>query len=279
MGRTGETDQLMATTMLTEPTAEVLLETDGALAFITLNRPAKRNALSEAVMQRLILALREAGKNKDVQVIVLRANGPVFSAGHDLSELIDRTITDYTRVFDTCVELMETIQEVPQPVIAQVHAPATAAGCQLVATCDIAVAADTAWFATPGVKIGLFCSTPMVALTRAIGRKKAMEMLLTGEPLPAAEALQAGLVNKVVPAAELESAVQALASKIVEMSPAVVGLGKEAFYRQIDLPQREAYEYTKEVMVSNALMADAHEGITAFLEKRKAKWRRDVDPT
>ena len=262
-------------TMLTEPTAEVLLEIDGVLALVTLNRPAKRNALSEAVMRSLIDALKEAAKNSEVQVIVLRANGPVFSAGHDLTELYDHTIIDYTRVFDTCVELMETIQELPQPVIAQVHAPATAAGCQLVATCDLAVAADTAWFATPGVKIGLFCSTPMVALTRAIGRKKAMEMLLTGEPLPAPEALKAGLVNKVVPAAELENAVRALASKIAEMSPAVISLGKEAFYRQIDLPQREAYQYTKEVMVSNALMADAREGITAFLEKRKANWRSD----
>jgi enoyl-CoA hydratase/carnithine racemase len=274
MGRTGETDQLMAT-MLTQPTAEVLLEIDGMLAFVTLNRPAKRNALSEGVMRALIDALKEAAKTPEVQVIVLRANGPVFSAGHDLTELIDHTIIDYTRVFDTCVELMETIQELPQPVIAQVHAPATAAGCQLVATCDLAVAADTAWFATPGVKIGLFCSTPMVALTRAIGRKKAMEMLLTGEPLPAPEALEAGLVNKVVPAAELEDAVRALASKIAEMSPAVISLGKEAFYRQIDLRQREAYQFTKEVMVSNALMADAREGITAFLEKRKANWRRD----
>jgi enoyl-CoA hydratase/carnithine racemase len=278
MGRTGETDQLMAT-MLTEPTAEVLLEIDGALAFVTLNRPAKRNALSEATMHALVAVLKEAAKNPDVQVVVLRANGPVFSAGHDLSELIDRTVTDYTRVFDTCVELMETIQELPQPVIAQVHAPATAAGCQLVATCDLAVAADTAWFATPGVKIGLFCSTPMVAVTRAVGRKKAMEMLLTGEPVPAHDALQAGLVNKVVPAAELEAAVRALASKIVEMSPAVIGLGKEAFYRQIDLPQRQAYEYTKEVMVSNALLADAHEGITAFLQKRKARWRHGSDST
>ena|SRR5271166_4324746 len=261
-------------TMLTQPGAEVLLEVDGALAYITLNRPGKRNALSESVMQELIVALKDAGKDPAVQVIILRANGTVFSAGHDLSELISRTVIDYTRVFDTCIELMETIQQVPQPVIAQVHAPATAAGCQLVATCDLAVAADTAWFATPGVKIGLFCSTPMVALTRAIGRKKAMEMLLTGEPLPAYEALAAGLINKVVRAADLESAVRALASKIAEMSPAVVGLGKDAFYRQIELPQRRAYKYAKEVMVSNALMADAHEGITAFLEKRKAHWPR-----
>ena len=278
MGRTGETDQLMAT-MLTEPTAQVLLEIDDTLAFVTLNRPAKRNALSEAMMRALIDALREASKNAAVQVVILRANGSIFSAGHDLTELINGTIIGYTRVFDTCVELMETIQEIPQPVIAMVHAPATAAGCQLVASCDLAVAADTAWFATPGVKIGLFCSTPMVALTRAVGRKKAMEMLLTGEPLPAPEALAAGLVNKVVSAAELESAVRALAAKIVAMSPAVIGLGKEAFYRQIDLSQREAYEYTKEVMVSNALMADAHEGITAFLEKRKANWRRGSDST
>jgi enoyl-CoA hydratase/carnithine racemase len=260
-------------TMLTAPTADVLVEIDGTLAYITLNRPSKRNALSEGLMQRLIVALRESSKEPGVQVIILRANGPVFSAGHDLGELIDRTVIEYTRVFDTCVELMETIQQVPQPVIAQVHAPATAAGCQLVATCDLAVAADTAWFATPGVKIGLFCSTPMVALTRAIGRKKAMEMLLTGEPVPAPEALAAGLINKVVSAAQLEEAVRALAGKIAAMSPAIIGLGKDAFYRQIDMSQRTAYKYTKEVMVSNALMADAHEGISAFLDKRKPNWR------
>lgn len=273
MGRTGEADQLMAT-MLTKPSEDVLVELDEPLAYLTLNRPEKRNALSEGLMARLILALRDVAKNPAIQVIVLKANGPVFSAGHDLSELVNRTVIDYKRIFDTCVELMETIQELGQPVIAQVQGPATAAGCQLVATCDLAVAAETAWFATPGVKIGLFCSTPMVAVSRAVGQKKTMEMLLTGAPVPADEALAAGLINQVVPATKLETAVRQLAMQIAESSPNIVALGKEAFYRQIDMPQKKAYKYTREVMTFNALMADAHEGITAFLSKRKPRWPR-----
>jgi enoyl-CoA hydratase/carnithine racemase len=264
----------MATTLLTPPTADVLLELDGPLAYITLNRPAKRNALSEDVMLRLIKALRDVGKKSEVQVVVLKANGSVFSSGHDLTELLHRTVIEYKRIFELCVELMETIQEIGQPVIAQVQGPATAAGCQLVATCDLAVAAQTAWFATPGVKIGLFCSTPMVPLTRAIGRKKAMEMLLTGEPISAKDALEAGLINKVVLSSGLEAAVKQLAGQIIESSPNVIALGKEAFYRQMDMPQRKAYAYTKEVMTYNALTADAHEGITAFLKKRKPRWPR-----
>ncbi|HME81675.1 MAG TPA: enoyl-CoA hydratase [Candidatus Eremiobacteraceae bacterium] len=261
-------------TMLTKPTAEVLLELDVPFAYITLNRPAKRNALSEGVMNAMITALREVGKNPDVAVVVLKSSGTIFSSGHDLRELINRTVIEYKRIFDLCVELMETLHEIPQPVIAQVQGPATAAGCQLVAACDLAVAADSAWFATPGVKIGLFCSTPMVPVTRAIGRKKAMEMLLTGEPIPAAAAVRAGLINKAVPAAQLEAAVREFGLAIASVSPNVIALGKEAFYRQIDMPERKAYNYTKEVMTFNALMADAHEGITAFLQKRKARWPR-----
>jgi enoyl-CoA hydratase/carnithine racemase len=271
MGRPGEAYQLMAT-MLTNPTADVLVELDGEFAYITLNRPNKRNALSEGLMLQLVAALRETGKNLDIKAVILRANGTIFSSGHDLSELVNRTVIDYKRIFDLCVELMETIHEIPQPVIAQVQGPATAAGCQLVATCDLAVAADTAWFATPGVKIGLFCSTPMVPLTRAIGRKKAMEMLLTGEPIPASEALANGLINKAVPAAQLEDAVRELALAVADASANVVAIGKEAFYRQIDMPERKAYAYTKEVMTFNALMADANEGIRAFLDKRKPRW-------
>jgi enoyl-CoA hydratase/carnithine racemase len=271
MGRPGEAYQLMAT-MLTNPTADVLVELDGEFAYITLNRPNKRNALSEGLMLQLVAALRETGKNLDIKAVILRANGTIFSSGHDLSELVNRTVIDYKRIFDLCVELMETIHEIPQPVIAQVQGPATAAGCQLVATCDLAVAADTAWFATPGVKIGLFCSTPMVPLTRAIGRKKAMEMLLTGEPIPASEALASGLINKAVPAAQLEDAVRELALAVADASANVVAIGKEAFYRQIDMPERKAYAYTKEVMTFNALMADANEGIRAFLDKRKPRW-------
>jgi len=263
----------MATTLKTTPDP-VLTQVEGAIAYLTLNRPEKRNALSEQLMERLTAALREMGKNPDVQVVVIRAGGSVFSAGHDLNELVGRTVTEYRRVFDACTELMETIQQIWQPVIAQVQGPATAAGCQLVATCDLAVAAESAWFATPGVKIGLFCSTPMVALTRAVGRKRAMEMLLTGERVSASEAVAIGLINKVVPGAQLDSAVRALAAKITESSPNIVSLGKESFYRQIDLPQHDAYSYAAEVMTFNAMMADAHEGITAFLNKRKPNWPR-----
>ena len=260
-------------TMITKPTANVLLELDGNIAYITLNRPEKRNALSLQTMQELTAALRTVGDNSEVKVVILRANGPVFSAGHDLSEMVDRDLDTYRRIFDVCVQTMEMIQTIAQPVIAQVQGPATAAGCQLVATCDLAVAADTAWFATPGVKIGLFCSTPMVAVSRAIGRKKAMEMLLTGDPVPAAEAQRIGLINRAVPSGELESSTRELAQKIASSSACVVGIGKKAFYQQIDLPQHDAYEHTAEVMSQNAELEDAHEGITAFLEKRKPNWK------
>jgi enoyl-CoA hydratase/carnithine racemase len=274
VGWTGKTDQLMAT-MLTDPKADVLVELDGQFAFITLNRPSKRNALSEAVMAALIASLREIGKNPEIRAVILRANGTIFSSGHDLSELVNRTVIEYKRIFELCVELMETIHEIPQPVIAQVQGPATAAGCQLVATCDLAIAAENAWFATPGVKIGLFCSTPMVPVTRAISRKKAMEMLLTGEPISAADAVKSGLINNAVPAEQLESAVRELALAVSDSSPNVIALGKEAFYRQIDMPEKKAYAYTKEVMTFNALMPDAYEGITAFLQKRKPRWPRN----
>ena len=263
----------MATTL--KPTeAPVLVQVEGPIAYLTLNRPEKRNALSEQLMQQLAAALREMGKNQDVQVVVIRAKGSVFSAGHDLNELVGRTVTEYRRTFDTCIELMETIQQIWQPVIAQVQGPATAAGCQLVATCDLAVAAESAWFATPGVKIGLFCSTPMVALTRAVGRKRSMEMLLTGDRVSASDAVAIGLINKAVPDAQLDSAVRALAAKIAESSPNIVSLGKETFYRQIDMSQHDAYAFTAEVMTFNAMTADAHEGITAFLNKRKPNWPR-----
>lgn len=261
-------------TLMTASTANVLVELDDELAYLTLNRPDKRNALSLQMMKELHAGLRSVGDNRAIRVVVLRAKGSVFSAGHDLSEMVDRDLDTYRNLFDVCVEMMDAIQAIPQPVIAEVQGPATAAGCQLVATCDLAVAVDSAWFATPGVKIGLFCSTPMVAVSRAIGRKKMMEMLLTGESLPASEALAAGLVNKVVPAAQLESATRELAQKIAALSPDIIGLGKQAFYKQIDMPQDKAYEYTKEVMSLNAKAADAREGITAFLQKRKPQWKR-----
>jgi enoyl-CoA hydratase/carnithine racemase len=251
----------------------ILFEQDASLAYVTMNRPEKRNALSIEHMQELIACFKAIGADRAIAVVILRGNGPVFSAGHDLSEMIGRSPEFYQHEFAVCTELMETILAIPQPVIAQVQGVATAAGCQLVATCDLVVAAEEARFATPGVKIGLFCSTPMVALSRAVGRKKAMEMLLTGEFITAREAHEEGLVNRVVPAAELATATRALAEQIAAASPLVVAMGKQAFYRQIDLPLHDAYVYTSEVMVANAQLEDGQEGMCAFLEKRKPTWR------
>lgn len=251
----------------------ILFEQDGGLAYVTLNRPAKRNALSIEHMQELIGCLTMIGDRRDLAVVILRGNGPAFCAGHDLGEMIGQPPEFYQHQFALCAELMQTIIAIPQPVIAQVAGIATAAGCQLVATCDLAVAAEDARFATPGVKIGLFCSTPMVALSRAVGRKKAMEMLLTGELISAREALAEGLVNRVVPAAELADTTRALADQIAAASPLVIGIGKQAFYRQLDLPLREAYVYASQVMVDNAALEDAQEGMCAFIEKRKPTWR------
>ena len=252
--------------------ANVLTDRDGSLAFVTLNRPERRNALSLETLQELIDVFRGIGEDPAVRVAVLRANGPAFSAGHDIGEMTGRDDAFYRQLFEVCTQLMETIQSIPQPVIASVHGMATAAGCQLAASCDLVVAAAEARFATPGVKIGLFCSTPMVALSRAVGAKKAMEMLLTGEAISAADALAAGLVSRVVPAAELEATVRALAGRIASSSPFVVAIGKRAFYRQLQMPQPLAYDYAQDVMSLNAAAADAQEGMKAFLEKRPAKW-------
>jgi len=257
----------------TETYRHILTATDGPVATITMNRPERRNALSLAHMEELIHCLKAIGQERAVAAVVLRGNGPAFCAGHDLSEMVGQEPGAYRHIFSVCCALMETIQAIPQPVIAQVHGIATAAGCQLVATCDLAVAAEEARFATPGVKIGLFCSTPMVALSRAVSRKKAMEMLLTGDLIPAHEALAAGLVNKVVPAADLEGETQTLAMKIAVSSHLVVGVGKQAFYRQLEMPQHQAYDYAMEVMSFNATFADAQEGMCAFLEKRHPQWR------
>jgi enoyl-CoA hydratase/carnithine racemase len=251
---------------------QVLIERDGEIAVLSMNRPEKRNALSLAMMRELDDALAALGREDRVAAVILRGEGPAFSAGHDLRELLGRDVTAYRTIFDACVALMTRIAAVPQPVIAQVGAIATAAGCQLVAACDLAVASTHASFATPGVRIGLFCSTPMVALTRAIGRKRAMEMLLTGDAIDAQTALACGLVNHVVPPEDLHDATLALARKIASASREIVAVGKAAFYAQIDLDQPRAYAYAKEVMTSNALAADAHEGISAFLEKRPPKW-------
>ncbi len=251
---------------------DILLEREGATAVVTLNRPERRNALSLQMLQELTLCFRGIGEDAETRAVILRANGPAFSAGHDIAEMWGRDGAFYRELFEACTVLMETLQSIPQPVIAQVHATATAAGCQLVASCDLAVAATEARFATPGVKIGLFCSTPMVALSRAVGARRAMEMLLTGEPISADEALAAGLVNRVVPSSELAAATRALAAKIATSSPFVVAIGKAAFYRQLQMPQPLAYDYAQDVMAMNARAADAQEGFQAFLQKRPPKW-------
>jgi enoyl-CoA hydratase/carnithine racemase len=253
--------------------ATVLVREEGPAAFITLNRPDKRNALSLDLIEELLGTLRRVSARAGVRAIVLEGAGPAFSAGHDLSEMIDRDVAFFQRLFDACTELMECIHRLPQPVIAKVGGVATAAGCQLVAACDLAVAAEGAQFATPGVKIGLFCSTPMVPVSRAIGRKRALEMLLTGRPVDAATALEWGLVNRVVPEDALDSEVAELVEAIARSSPLTVGIGKEAFYSQIELDEHRAYDLTKAVMTMNARADDAQEGMCAFLEKRPPEWR------
>jgi enoyl-CoA hydratase/carnithine racemase len=245
---------------------------EGPAAILTLNRPQRRNALSLDLMLELIDDLDQLSGDAGTRTIILAAAGKVFCSGHDLSEMTGRDINEYRRIFDVCSELMLKIQAIPQPVIAEVQGIATAAGCQLVAACDLAIAAEEAWFATPGVKIGLFCTTPMVALTRAIGRKRALHMLLTGDPVDARTAADWGLINQAVPAAELTAATRKLAEKVAEASSLVVSIGKQAFYTQIDLDQPKAYAYAKEVMSMNALAADAQEGINAFLGKRAPCW-------
>ncbi len=250
----------------------LLTSTDGQIGIITLNRPERRNPLSLELMQELIRTLDQFASDPNVRVLILASTGKVFSAGHDLSEMTGRTVADYRRIFDVCTELMLKIQAIPQPVIAQVQGIATAAGCQLVATCDLAIASDQAQFATPGVKLGLFCTTPMVALSRAVGRKRALEMLLTGKMVDAATAADWGLINQAVPADQLEAETRRLACHIAQASSFTVGLGKQAYYTQIDLDQPKAYAYAKEVMTMNSLAHDAQEGISAFLEKRVACW-------
>jgi enoyl-CoA hydratase/carnithine racemase len=247
-------------------------ETDGSVAVVTLNRPNSRNALSLSLMRELLDCFERIGEDKQVRAVILAAAGKVYSSGHDLTELVGRDITDYRQIFDVCAELMTKIQSIPQPVIAEVQGPATAAGCQLVATCDLAVAAESAWFATPGVKIGLFCTTPMVALSRAVGRKRALQMLLSGERIDAATANEWGLINSVVPAGELRNETRELARHIAEASPVTLSIGKQAFYAQIDLDQPKAYAYAKEIMSMNSMAVDAQEGISAFLTKRTATW-------
>ena len=253
---------------------DILLRRDNeAIATLTLNRPAARNALTIGLMEALDNEFAAIAEDSSVRVVILAANGPAFCAGHDLREMRATPNREaYQQVFALCSRLMQRIVHLPKPVIAQVQGVATAAGCQLVASADLAVAAESARFATPGVDIGLFCSTPMVALTRAVGRKAAMEMLLTGDMIPAARAREIGLVNRVVPDADLLGATEALARQIAEKSPLTVAIGKEAFYRQAEMDLAGAYSYAAEVMTRNMLARDAAEGIDAFLHKRAPVW-------
>lgn len=240
---------------------------------ITMNRPEQRNALSTGLMQEMTEQLERQSARLECRVIIIRGAGPAFSAGHDLKEMLNRTIEEEREIFNVCTRMMQTIQRVPQPVIASVHGIATAAGCQLVATCDLAVASEKAQFATPGVKIGLFCSTPQVAVSRTIGRKRAMEMLLTGRPIDARTAAEWGLVNRVVPAERLEAEVMELAQQIASHSPLTLKIGKQSFYEQIDRDQETAYELMSETMAKSAMTCDAQEGMSAFLAKRPPQWR------
>src|ERR1700733_9776675 len=256
----------------------LLREDKGGIAILTLNRPQARNSLSEAMLETLGDALTAIARERSVRVVILAANGLAFCAGHDLKEITARRADPdhgrayFQRIMTLCSTAMQQIVTLPQPVIAAVHATATAAGCQLVASCDLAVASRAAKFATPGVNIGLFCSTPMVALSRNVSRKAAMEMLLTGEMIPAEDAARIGLVNHVVaPGRERDEAIQ-LAGRIPGKSAVTVKIGKEGFYRQVEMPLAEAYDYVSGVMVENMLVRDAEEGISAFIEKREPKW-------
>ncbi len=251
----------------------VLYHRDEGIAVLTLNNPRQRNVLSTLTLDLLHRYLTEAGEDSRVRVIVIRSTGPVFSSGHDLNELVGQDRESYSGVFADCTRVMELIRLLPKPVIAQVQGLATAAGCQLVATCDLSVASETAKFATPGVQIGLFCTTPGVAVARAVMPKKAMEMLLTGAPIPASEALEFGLINRVTAPDELEEEVMELARQIARASSRTLALGKPAFYRQLEMDRPSAYTMAQQVMVDNLLEEDAQEGITAFLEKREPHWK------
>ena len=252
----------------------LLREDNEGVATLTLNRPSARNALSHALMAALQEQLDAIRNDATVRVVVLAGNGPVFCSGHDLKEMrANPGRANYEAVFEECSRLMMSLVRLPKPVIAKVHGTATAAGCQLVAMCDLAVASNAAKFATPGVHIGLFCSTPMVATSRNMARKQAMEMLLTGDPLSAEEALRFGLLNRVVEPERLDAETLNLARKIASKSPLTVKIGKEAFYKQLELGLSEAYDYASRVMTENMLARDAEEGIDAFLEKRAPVWR------
>jgi enoyl-CoA hydratase/carnithine racemase len=276
-----ETSEMPAqTARAPTPQPPILLQENvGSIRLLTLNRPAARNSLSEGLIAELHGALKQIHDDNSVRAVVIAANGPAFSAGHDMKELTarrsdaDRGRAYFGQIMNACSAMMQAVVLLPKPVVAAVQGIATAAGCQLVASCDLAVASEAAGFATPGVDIGLFCSTPMVALSRNIPRKQAMEMLLTGEPISAATARNIGLVNRVVAAGTERDAAIALAQKVALKSAYTVKLGKEAFYRQAEMSLADAYRYTAEVMTENMMARDAEEGIGAFIEKREPKWQ------
>jgi enoyl-CoA hydratase/carnithine racemase len=257
----------------------LLRETIGSIRLLRLNRPASRNSLSEQLIAELHSALTDVGEDRGIRAVVIAANGPAFSAGHDMKELTvrrsdaDRGRAYFAQLMSACSAMMQAVVHLPKPVVAAVQGVATAAGCQLVASCDLAVASEAATFATPGVDIGLFCSTPMVAVSRNIPRKQAMEMLLTGEPVSAARAREIGLINQVVAVgSELDAAI-AMAEKVALKSAYTIGIGKAAFYHQLEMSLADAYRYAAEVMTENMMACDAEEGIGAFLEKREPKWQ------
>lgn len=251
---------------------ELTVSNNSGITTLTLNRPARRHALSQSLLNELSQELTKIANEPSVRVVILASTGAVFSSGHDLGEMRDRSEEEYRELFSTCSRVMQQIRQLPQPVIARVQGFATAAGCQLVAACDLAVASETAQFATPGVKIGLFCTTPMVPLVRNVPPKIAMEMLLTGRPISAQKALMAGLINAVVPEAQLDEAIKQYTDAILTSSRQVIALGKREFYEQLNLDEADAYSRAVNIMTSNATMPDAQEGISAFLEKRPAQW-------
>jgi enoyl-CoA hydratase/carnithine racemase len=259
--------------MATVSAAPLRIEDAAGVRTLVLNRPERRNALSLALLRDLLPVLAETAADTSVHAVVIRGEGPAFCAGHDLSEMTGCSLPSARELFDTCSELMMAIHRLPQPVIAQVHGIATAAGCQLVAACDLVVASEDARFATPGVRIGLFCSTPMVEVSRAVGRKRALEMLLTGDLIDAPTAADWGLVNRVVPRERLADETNALATRIASASSHTIAIGKVAFYEQLDRALPDAYEHASEVMAANAVTPDAREGIDAFLGKREPQWR------
>jgi enoyl-CoA hydratase/carnithine racemase len=250
----------------------LLVAQDGGVVRLTLNRPRRRNALSRELVGILDAELLRIGADSTARVVVLRANGPVFCSGHDLTEMSGLDHETYTDLFRSCSQMMQRLRQIPQPVIAQVQGVATAAGCQLVAACDLAVATDESTFATPGVRIGLFCATPMVPLVRSMSPKVAMEMLLTGEPISARRAVETGLINSAVPTSGLEAEIDRIVRAILATSPYTIRLGKAAFYDQMSLPEPEAYRQAVEVISQNAIAHDAQEGISAFLAKRSPQW-------